>query len=99
MSSVKDRISKMNSFIIEETAKAQEPEKPLRSRSSDISLRFKSRGSETSIKSRSSDLSLKSPLQLPGMETEKGGECGTEGMGAEGMVGRGEREGKVRGWF
>lgn len=72
--SVKDRISKMNSIITEETAKAQEPEKPIRSQSSDISLKFKSRGSDTSLKSKGSDLSMKSPLQLPGMETEKGGE-------------------------
>lgn len=80
--SVKDRISKMNNIITEETAKAQEPERPIRSQSSDVSLRFKrgsdasikSRGSVTSLRSRSSDLSMKSPLQLPGMETEKGGE-------------------------
>ena len=70
----------MNTLITEETAKAQEPEKPIRS-SSDLSLKFrtsqsslKSRGSENSIRSRSSELSLQSPLQLPGMETEKGGE-------------------------
>jgi hypothetical protein len=76
MSSVKDRISKMNTIITEETAKAKEPEKPIRSQSSsDVSLRFKSRGSDKYLRSRSSDISSKSPLQLPGMETEKGGEC------------------------
>ncbi len=78
--SVKDRISKMNSLIVVETEKAQEPEKPImRSLSLDVSLRFKgsetkSKGSVSYLKSRSSDGSMRSPLKLPGMEMEKGGE-------------------------
>ena len=73
--SVKDRISKMNSIITEETDKAKDPER-IKPQNSDVALRYRT-GSTSSLKrgaNRASDPSMKAPLQLPGMETEKGGE-------------------------
>lgn len=88
--SVRDRINSMNSLITEETLAAKEAKeaedsiKRMKSRHSDLSLKFSRGDSETSFKSQgsgrsgslrsiSSESSLKSPLQLPGMVTEKGG--------------------------